>query len=254
MNDTLRPDWNPRSETVLRDQLAAYDRMRERCPVAYSDFLGWALFRHEDLLRVLNEPGTFSNAVSSHVSVPKGMDPPEHTEYRGLIEPYFRLERMEAFDPQCREIAANLVQSLPGRDEVELISEFAQPFALRVQCAFLGWPPDMHEVCPMTRYAKAATGADGKRVIAGVLAVLREQPGTPEALGWISVCARSGVCVPACPDEVDPRMMMRLARMTASGGRGHAKQMELSDDPDYFNRVRAFAKLNLSDEELKDWT
>jgi cytochrome P450 len=73
------------------------------------------------------------------------MDPPEHTEYRRLIEPYFQPERMEAFEPQCREIAANLVQSLLGRDEVELVSEFAQSFAVRVQCAFLGWPPDMHE-------------------------------------------------------------------------------------------------------------
>lgn len=110
------------------------------------------------------------------------------------------------------------------------------------------------EVCPMTRYAGTAIGADGKTVVAGVLAVLRDEPGTPEALGWISVCTRSGVCVPACPDKVDPRMMMRLARMTALGGRGRAKQIELVDDPDYFNRVRAFAKLNLSDEELKDWT
>jgi len=110
------------------------------------------------------------------------------------------------------------------------------------------------EVCPMTRYAKAATGADSKTVVAGVLAVLREQPGTPEALGWISVCARSGVCVPACPDKVDPRMMMRLARMTALGGRGQAKQLDVKDDPDFFDRMRAFAKLNLSDDELKDWT
>lgn len=145
MDDTLQPDWNPKSDAVLRDQLAAYDEMRERCPVACSDFLGWSLFRHEDLLRVLNEPGTFSSAVSSHVSVPNGMDPPEHTEYRRLIEPYFRPERMEAFEPQCREITANLVRSLPGRDKVELIGEFAQPFALRVQCAFLGWPAEMHE-------------------------------------------------------------------------------------------------------------
>jgi len=110
------------------------------------------------------------------------------------------------------------------------------------------------EVCPMTGYAKAAAGAEGKSVVAGVLAVLREQPGTPEALGWISACVRSGVCVPACPDKVDSRMMMRLARMTALGGRGQAKQIDVKDDPDYFDRVRAFAKLNLSDDELKDWT
>lgn len=145
MNKPLRPDWNPRSDAVLRDQLAAYDGMRERCPVAYSDFLGWSLFRHEDLVRALNDCETFSNAVSSHVSVPNGMDPPLHSQFRRLIEPYFLPERMNAFEPQCRAIAATLVQSLLERGEADLISDFAQPFAVRVQCAFLGWPPDMHE-------------------------------------------------------------------------------------------------------------
>jgi hypothetical protein len=62
------------------------------------------------------------------------------------------------------------------------------------------------------------------------------------------------VCVPACPHDVDPRMMMRLARMTALGGRGLPKQIEPKEDRDYFDRVRAFARLQLTDEELKDWT
>lgn len=145
MSDMLQQDWDPRSDAVLRDQRAAYDELRERCPVAYSDFLGWSLFRHEDIIRVLNDPDTFSNAVSRHISVPNGMDPPEHTEYRRIIEPYFQPERMEAFEPQCRKIAVNLVQSLLARDEVELISEFAHRFAVQVQCTFLGWPTDMCE-------------------------------------------------------------------------------------------------------------
>jgi len=110
-----------------------------------------------------------------------------------------------------------------------------------------------YEVCPMVQYSKAPA-ADGKAVVSGVLGVLRGEPGSPEALGWIAVCTRSGVCVPACPDNVDPRMMMRLARMTALGGRGGPKQIEQKDDRDYFDRVRAFAKLQLTDEELKDWT
>jgi ferredoxin len=110
-----------------------------------------------------------------------------------------------------------------------------------------------YEVCPMAQYSRAPA-SDGKAVVPGVLAVLRGEPGTPEALGWIAVCTRSGVCVPACPDKVDPRMMMRLARMTALGGRGLPKQIEPKDDPDYFNRVRAFAALQLSDEERKEWT
>src|SRR5688572_12561259 len=110
-----------------------------------------------------------------------------------------------------------------------------------------------YEVCPMAPYSKAPS-ADPKSPVAGVLAVLRGEPGTPEALGWIAVCTRSGVCVPACPHNVDPRMMMRLARMTALGGRGLPAQIEAKEDRDYFDRIRAFAKLQLTDEELKDWT
>ena len=62
-------DWDPKAEEVLRDQRAAYDAMRERCPVAYSQLLGWSLFRHGDVLHVLSDPETFSNAVSSHLGV-----------------------------------------------------------------------------------------------------------------------------------------------------------------------------------------
>src|SRR5918999_1481279 len=94
-----------------------------------------------------------------------------------------------------------------------------------------------YEVCPMAQYS-AAAAAEGKAVVPGVLAVLRGEAGSPEALGWIEVCTRSGVCIPACPENVDPRMMMRLARMTALGGRGLPKQIEAREDRDYFDRVR----------------
>jgi len=169
MDDELQPDWDPKSDAVLHNQLAAYDDMRERCPVAYSELLGWSLFRHEDLVRVLNDPDAFSNVVSSHRSVPNGMDPPEHTEYRRIIEPYFRPERMEAFEPQCREIASNLVRSLLGRDEVEVIGEFAQSFAVQVQCAFLGWPPEMHQPLRVwTRKNHEATHARDRAAMAEI--------------------------------------------------------------------------------------
>jgi len=144
MNTAPTPDWDPRSEEVQRDQLVAYDRMREECPVAYSDFLGWSIFRHEDVLRVLNDPVTFSSVVSARRVVPSGMDPPEHTEYRRIIDCYFQPELMQAFEPQCRQIATDLVTSLLVPKEVDFIADFAQPFAVRAQCAFLGWPSDMH--------------------------------------------------------------------------------------------------------------
>jgi cytochrome P450 len=145
MSKKSQPDWDSRSQAVLKDQITAYDQMRGRCPVAYSDYLQWSVFRHADVLRVLDDHVTFSNAVSSHLSVPNGMDPPEHTEYRKIIEPYFGPKRMQAFEPVCREIAAELAKRLPVGGEIELMGEFAQNFALRIQCAFMGWPEDLHE-------------------------------------------------------------------------------------------------------------
>jgi len=132
------------------------------------------------------------------------------------------------------------------------LKEFQQSEAERIlgACTRCG---KCYEVCPMAQYSKAPA-KDGKAVVPGVLAVLRGEPTTAEALGWIAVCTRSGVCVPACPENVDPKMMMRLARMTALGGRGLPAQIESKQDRDYFDRIRAFAKLQLTDEELKDWT
>lgn len=144
-NESPEEDWDPKSDAVQRDQRAAYDEMRERCPVGYSDFLGWSLFRHADVLRVLNDHETFSSVVSQHLSVPNGMDPPEHTGYRRMIEAYFRPERMAAFESQCRRLAVDLVQALPAPGEVEMIREFASWFAVRVQCSFLGWPAEFHQ-------------------------------------------------------------------------------------------------------------
>ena len=109
------------------------------------------------------------------------------------------------------------------------------------------------EACPMTRYSPALAGAEPKAVVTGILALLREEVNGPEALGWASVCVRSGSCVPACPDGVNPKMMMRIARITASGGLGGPKRIAARHDRDYFDRIRAFAKLQLTDEEIRDW-
>jgi cytochrome P450 len=126
--------------------------MRERCPVAHSEFMQWSLFRHDDVLRVLRDHATFSNAVSRHLSVPNGMDPPEHTEYRRIIEPYFAANRMDAFEPACRKIVVELLQTVLSGREAEWMVDFAVPFAVRVQCAFLGWPPALHE--PLARWTR----------------------------------------------------------------------------------------------------
>lgn len=138
-------DWDPRADAVLQDQIAVYDHMRQTCPVAHSDTMNWSLFRHADVLRILHDHSTFSSAVSSHISVPNGMDPPVHQAYRRIIDGYFTAERIEAFKPVCQHIATGLVSRLAKGCELELMADFAQPFALEMQSAFLGWPKALHE-------------------------------------------------------------------------------------------------------------
>ena len=145
ISDKPQPDWDPRSDTVLSDQAKAYDAMRRSCPVAHSDYLGWSLFGHGDVVRALDDHRTFSSVVSSHLSVPSGMDPPQHTAYRRLIERHFEPARVEAFEPLCRTISADLVSGLERGVEIDLVTQLAQLFAIRIQCAFLGWPDSLHE-------------------------------------------------------------------------------------------------------------
>ena len=181
MNPSAQPpDWDPRSADVQRDQIRAYDEVAQRCPVAFSEMLQWSVFRHADVMRVLLDPATFSNAVSHHVAVPNGMDPPLHTAYRQVIEPYFSPQRVAAFEPACHAIAAALAQPLHGAGEVELMAAFALPFAVRAQCAFMGWPETLH--APLVAWlhkSQAATLAQDRPALA---ALAQEFDGIVEGL------------------------------------------------------------------------
>jgi cytochrome P450 len=136
------PAWDPRAPEVLQDQLRAYDAMRAHCPVAHSDYLQWSLFRHADVVRVLHDPQTFSNVASHHLSVPNGMDAPEHTAWRALIDRYFEPQHLAAFEPVARAIAREMVEALPA-GELEWMEDFADDCAGRLLCGFMGWPVEM---------------------------------------------------------------------------------------------------------------
>lgn len=193
-------DWDPRSETVLKDQMATYDDMRRRCPVATSRYGYTSLFRHADVMHVLMDHETYSNAVSRFPSVPNGMDPPEHTAYRRLIEPYFEPQQMEAFAPVCREVAVRLVQALPEQASVELMTDFAQIFALQIQCAWLGWPVELHE--PLRLWTLKNQAATLARDEAGMSAVALEFDGYIKDL--LTARRNAGS---AAPDDVTTRLL-----------------------------------------------
>jgi Fe-S oxidoreductase len=47
---------------------------------------------------------------------------------------------------------------------------------------------------------------------AGIIGLITGDRGTPEAVRWASVCSGSGDCIPACPEGINTRFMVQLAR------------------------------------------
>lgn len=68
------------------------------------------------------------------------------------------------------------------------------------------------EVCPMPSPAGLA-GSNAAEVVGGVLDMIRGGGGSAEAERWAQVCSGSGHCIPACPEAVNPRFMLALARV-----------------------------------------
>lgn len=129
----------------------------------------WTVGEHAEVVHVLDHPETFSNVVSRHVAVPNGMDPPEHTAFRAVVDRYFTAPRLAAFEPALRDVSAGLFAALPRGQTVEVMEAFAEPFAARAQCAFMGWPDSLHE--PLRQWVKrnhAATRAHDRAAMAEV--------------------------------------------------------------------------------------
>jgi cytochrome P450 len=197
---TAEPTWDHRSAAVLENQVAAYDDMRGRCPAAHDETLGWTLFRHADVLRVALDHGTFSNQVSSHLQVPNGMDLPEHTGYRAIVDRYFTPEVVDAFEATCRAIAADLVDRLPMATRVDAMTSLAEPFALRVQSEHLGWPRRLERpLRAWTARNRAATLARNPQATAAL---------AEEFDGYITaLLSERRTLGDAAPDDLTTRLM-----------------------------------------------
>ncbi len=68
------------------------------------------------------------------------------------------------------------------------------------------------EICPVT--APAGVGdATPKAVISGVLDIARFGDGPQASKAWAKGCALTGDCIAACPEGVNPRFLLAMARV-----------------------------------------
>lgn len=107
--------------------------------------------------------------------------------------------------------------------------------------------------CPMTAHVPALASADAAAVTAGLRQLARGEPGPAETVAWAGACARSGRCVAACPERdkgLDAMLLVRIAKQRAIND---TRQLTPKADAHAFPRVKTFARLQLTDEELERW-
>jgi len=67
------------------------------------------------------------------------------------------------------------------------------------------------QACPMTVPAGIAD-ADATATVGGIIDLITGGEGDAVARRWASVCNGSGACIPACPEGINTRFMVQLAR------------------------------------------
>jgi cytochrome P450 len=72
-------------------------------------------------------------------------DPPDHTRLRFLVMSQFTAERLRGMSGRIHAIIAELIGGMRGRNEIDLVRDFAYPLPVYVICELLGVPAADHE-------------------------------------------------------------------------------------------------------------
>ncbi len=161
-------DWDPFDPEAAADPRAEYARLRNRCPVPYTDRFGgfWTLTRYEDVRSAALDHTHFPSCdrVLAHIPeaahfVPVVLNPPEHTPYRRALLPYFAPERMRALEPKIRSQVVELLEPLVAAGQADFARDFAAVLPIQVLCDLLNLPDEswirMRDVGKRLREAQA---------------------------------------------------------------------------------------------------
>jgi cytochrome P450 len=151
-------------ESFRRNAHAIYAQMRAQDPVfqqaGISDTVAiWFITRYEDVERVLLDDKTFvldpyliSDELGMKYGVPRtgveamlfdhmlNHDGADHARLRGLVSKAFTPKMIRALRPRIEQIAAELLDAVAGRGQMDLMDEFAFPLPIIVIAELLGVP------------------------------------------------------------------------------------------------------------------
>jgi cytochrome P450 len=143
-------DWDPGDRESVPARMEQMKEMRSQCPVAYTSRAGgyWTVLKHADIQAIAIDTQTYCNGGSPRHGVPLApleVDPPQHREFRSLLNPFFMPKRVQALEPRVRVITDRLLQPLLAAGEGDIAKEFSYPLPVLTLCALLDlqenlWP------------------------------------------------------------------------------------------------------------------
>lgn len=139
-----------------------YARQREQEPVRFDEERQvWDLFRYDDVNQVISDFDTFSsesgatntldlllnaNAETETTDTLASLDPPEHTDYRNIVDDIFRPGYLNQYRDKFEEQAVEFVESaVDGKSEIDFVEDVAWHFPVTVIAEILGIPADERE-------------------------------------------------------------------------------------------------------------
>ena len=131
--------------TIYKDSdlRALTDNLRQAHDVIKSDAGEWVLLRHADVVAAALDDKRFSSQVSRFLQVPNGMDGAEHEHFRALIDGYLSKEALLPYVSIFDKVATELMSELPKGKMLNAVDDIGAVFAVRAQCAWLGWPTEL---------------------------------------------------------------------------------------------------------------
>jgi cytochrome P450 len=150
---TVAPDFDPLAPESFESFHREFTELRAECPVAHSDAWNgfWALTRYDDVLAAAGDPELFTTTVQNVVPKlaftgrrpPLHFDPPEHTPYRRVLNPYFTPTKMEAIEPAVRRIVGELLAPLVAAGRGDVCAEFTHRLPGYVLAEFFNLTPEL---------------------------------------------------------------------------------------------------------------
>ena len=100
---------------------------------------------------VFKQPGLFSSKQAFDILasplplVPIAFDPPDHTRYRHILQPFFSPRSIRPLEPRLREQLAALLDPMTERDGCDFVAEVAGVFPTQVFLTLFGLPLDKRD-------------------------------------------------------------------------------------------------------------